>query len=638
MAHAERFPAAVLLLGRSLALSGDDAVVCSNLGNALGSLGRRSEAGKAYRRAAALAPSFCAPHFSLASLEADQDRKRARLLRAVACEATYVPALLALAQTDAPRARRLSTRHWMRRALALSPEDRFAHAVAANALLADRRPDLARIAALRARSVGGDIATIFFLLARAADDSNDLDDARRRYRQCLSSAPGHGPSLVGLGSLELGVGRPHVAVTSYGRAVAVSPADDIAAGNLLFASAFLEHPKPQAPTRSARRWAATRQASPASPPSAAAEPAKGLRIGYVSPEFLKHSFLFQLLPVLEHHDRSQFQVFAYGQAATHDDWTDRVRARVDVWRNLSGLDLDGQADAIQADGIDVLVNLTGYLAHHRALFLKRVAAAQVAYINHVAPTGLATIDARITDDWLEPAGAPFVDAGEQLVRMETGFSCLSPPSTAPEPGALPAASNGFVTFGVVNNLAKVSRRSLDAWTRILARLPTARIFIKAYGLSSAAARRALVADFERSGVDGGRVTLIGRIASDRDNLQTIAQADIALDPFPFNGGLSTGDALWMGVPVVSMAGSQLVGRLGLSLLHRAGFPDWAVSSVEDYVELAVALAADADRLATLRRGMRDSLQRSVLFDAASHTRELEGVYRDLWRRRTGQRR
>ncbi len=484
--------------------------------------------------------------------------------------------------------------------------------------------------------VGADVATALFLLARAAEELNELDDARRRFRQCMTSLPAHGPSLVGLGSLELGLGHPDAAVASYKRAVALSAADEIAAGNLLFASAFLDQPDPQAPTLLAHRWATAGGAPSARalPPPAIHRPGR-LRIGYVSPEFLKHSFLSQLLPVLERHDRTRFKVFAFGQAKTSDGWTDKVRERADAWRDLGGLALDAQADAIRSDGIDILVNLTGYLAHHRALFRRRVARVQLAYINHVAPSGLSTLDARITDKWLEPAEAPFVDAKERLVRMTTGFSCLSPPEGAPEPGELPASRNGYVTFGVANNLAKVSMSSLDAWARILIKLPRARIIIKAYGLSSAGARRDLIAAFGERGIGGERVTLIGRIAADRDNLHAIAAADIALDPFPFNGGLSTGDALWMGVPVISILGSQLVGRLGFSFLDRAGFPEWIAPSVDAYVELATALASDIEALAALRRSLRDRLSRSVLLDAAGHTRELEDVCESLWRERAG---
>lgn len=635
-AQAGSHGAAVRDLRRSLALSGEDAAVCNNLGNALVALGRREEASKAYRQAVALAPSFGAPQFGMAQQGIDRERHEARLLRTIACDAAYVPAYLSLAQASAAEGRGPRTWYWLRRAAALSPADSYAHAVIASALLDEGRLDASRTSSLRALIVGGDGATALFLLARAAEGLNDLDEARRRFRQCLASSPVHGASLVGLGSLELGLGRPDLAVASYEHAVAASAADEIAAGNLLFAAAFLDQPDPQAPVRLARRWAMAGGARTVQTPLLPVlRRPRRLRIGYVSPEFLKHSFLSQLLPVLEHHDRARYDVFAFGQAKTSDGWTDKVRERVDTWRTLGGLDLDAQADAIRSDGIDILVNLTGYLAHHRALFRRRMAPVQLAYINHIAPVGISSLDARITDKWLEPEQAPHVDADECLVRMTTGFSCLSPPEGAPDPGTLPASRNGYVTFGVVNNLAKVSRAALDAWSRILIGLPRSRIIIKAYGLSSACARRDLLDAFGERGIGGERVTLVGRIAADRDNLQAIAAADIALDPFPFNGGLSTGDALWMGVPVVSVLGSQLVGRLGFSFLDRAGFPEWIAPSVDAYVDLATTLASNVENLAVLRRRMRERLSRSVLFDAAGHTGELEDVCERLWRARAG---
>lgn len=623
-------------LHRSLALSHEDAAVHNNLGNALALLGRENEAILAYRKAAVLAPAYSEPHYGLAITGTGRRRNLATLLRTVVCDPGHIRALLSLAQIDTRRVDLSKAPYWLRRALSLSPENPFAHAIAANTWLAARRPDLARDAALRASGAGGELATLHNLLAQACEGMNDPDGARRRYRQCLTLDPSHAHGLVGSGSLELTLGHPARAALLFGRALARAPADDVAYGNLLFSSAFLEQPHSQAPTRLSHRWAAARATfvvSSHSNPSR--QQPKRLRIAYISPEFVKHSFLSQLLPVLECHDRNRFEVFAYGQAAARDASTDRVRERVDVWRPIAGLDLEAQAATVRADGIDVAVNLTGYLAHHRLLFARRIARVHIAYINHVAPTGLSSIDARITDSWLEPEGAPFVDVDEALIRMSTGFSCLSPPVGAPDPLAQPASSNGYVTFGVVNNLAKISWRSLDAWSRILARLPSARIVIKATGLSSKTSRDEIIGALGRSGVAADRVTLVGRIATDEDNLRLIGRMDIALDPFPFNGGLSTGDALWMGVPVVSLCGNQFVGRLGLSLLHRAGFPDWVTSTADAYVDRAVELASDIGKLGALRKEMRNRLRRSVLFDAIGHTRELERAYIGLWQALAG---
>jgi protein O-GlcNAc transferase len=294
-----------------------------------------------------------------------------------------------------------------------------------------------------------------------------------------------------------------------------------------------------------------------------------------------------------------------------------------------------QADLVRVDRIDVLVNLTGYLAQYRLLFARRVAPVQVAYINHVAPTGLRTIDARITDDWIEPADGGGGDPDERLVRMASGFSCFDPPSTTRDVGPLPALRTGRVTFGYLNNFAKVSPQALDAWSSILKAVPGSRLVVKSISMSDHVLVSRLLGEFGRRGIAADCVETIGRLADDDANLAAIEGIDIGLDPFPFNGGISTAETLWMGVPVISLAGQGLVARLGLSLLSRADLADLVATTTDEYCRLAVELAQDVGRLAELRGSMRQRLLRSRLFDASAHTRELEGVFRALWARWCG---
>ncbi len=631
--------AAVSCLRRSLALSRDDQAVLNNLGNALAALGRHAEAGVLYRKSIALLPSSGQPLFNSSILESEPTLRVVRLLRSVSCDATYVPALAALAASLSRSGGVAAAHQWARRATATGPQDAIAHLAFSDHLFSIGHAETALLWATRALTTSGDPAAALVRLGMTSERLGALDDAGCYFRRTLAMAPESSLGHSHLGSLLLAFGFPGEAVTRYRRASAIEgPASEME-GNRLFAMAFLTQADPQALARENRRWAdrAFPEARNAPRLVRPRTTAGRLRIGYVSHEFVKHASLLHLLPMLDNHDRSRFEIFGYAQMTRSDSSTDEVRRRCDQWRSIGHLPLAAQAAAIGEDGVDVLVNLTGYIATQRALFARRIAPVQIAYMNHVSTTGLPTIDGRITDSWLEPVGASFLDREEQLYRLKSGYVCYAPPD-APPVNELPATRQSFVTFGVFNNLAKASDAAVAVWSRILHRVPRSRIIIKGPGLSAGFARSRIQTAFHRHGIESRRIDLVGRIDSDVGNLSTIAQADIALDPYPFNGGMNTVETLWMGVPVVSLAGPSLVHRIGLTFLTRAGFPEWVAHSEDAYVDVAAALAADIGGLTKLRRGMRDRLRQSILFDAASHTRELEGVYVDMWNERTGQRR
>jgi tetratricopeptide (TPR) repeat protein len=618
------------LLVRASGLEPFDAAVLSNLGNVLVALGLGVDADRCYRRAAALAPDSGTVHFNLAALAPTSRQKASRYAAALACDPTSSAAMTGLAIVlDTLPGR--SGRAWGRRAAVLWPAEPSTHLVISDHRLLRGDAPAAQAAAMRATALMMDPAPALFRLALAADRLRDLDAAGRDCRRSLALAPSLGEAHSLLGSLEFGMGYPAIAVAAYGRAAAIAP-DESAQGNGLFALTFLAHDDPQAVVRANRRWGHGHRIDAADAPTRSLPPGGRLRVGYVSPEFTKHGFLSHLLPMLAHHDRSRFELFGYSQTPRSDEWTARVQQHFDRWRDIASLPLDRQAHAIRNDGIDILINLTSYLAHQRLLFARRMAPLQLAYGNFVSTTGLPTIDARITDQWLDPEHAPFLDHAERLVRLRTGYLSYAPPAS-PEIAPPPSLSAAFVTYGVFNNIAKASDAALAVWATILSRTNSARILLKGAGLDACRARDRILAAFAARGIGASRVELVGHVDADSDNLATIARADIALDPFPFNGGMSTLDTLWMGVPVVSLQGPSLVHRIGLTHLVRAGFADWVTDSAERYVDLAVALAAHPARLAELRRSMRERLRRSILFDAAAHTREVEAAYSALWAER-----
>jgi predicted O-linked N-acetylglucosamine transferase (SPINDLY family) len=447
-------------------------------------------------------------------------------------------------------------------------------------------------------------------------------------------APARAGIYSNLGTALQAQGRMAEALQCFDRALVIDPDHEEAWSNRLFAIAFLPGFDDEAQYRANRAWAARVEdrAAPLPPPANDRAPDRRLRLGYVSPDLREHVLLRAFEGVIANHDRAAFELFCYADVARPDDKTRAVAARADGWRNLHGLDDDARAQLIRADGIDILICLSGYLARDRRLFARRVAPVQVAYANHIATTGLSTIDYRVTDPWLDPPGRTETWNSETLARLNTGYLCFTPETEAPDVTPLPALAAGHVTFGSFNNLAKLTPAVLDLWARILIIVPGSRLLLKAGGFSEPAVATRYRDALGARGVTPDRVDLIGWVASKAENNALFGRADIALDPFPFNGGVTTQSALWMGLPVVSLAAPSLVGRLSRCMLARLDLDHLVAEDADGYCRIAQALAGDLDGLAGLRRGMRARFQASAIFDHAGHTRELEAAYRNMWHR------
>jgi predicted O-linked N-acetylglucosamine transferase (SPINDLY family) len=374
--------------------------------------------------------------------------------------------------------------------------------------------------------------------------------------RALRIAPDDAESANALAVALQAQGRIAEASDAFRRALVLSPVDAEILGNWIFFLNYCPGVDDAAHGRANRRWAMTleRPGSLARPmPRPALPQRRRLRLGYISPEFRFHGFLTQFQPVLAHHDRSRFEIFCYADVARPDAQTAELKRLAEHWIDIHGLDEDAQARRVAGDRLDLLVMLTGWLPRHRSLFGRRLAPLQITYLNHLTTTGLRTMDWRVTDDRIDPPDLrtePY--NSERLVRLLGGFVCFTPPRHAPDPGPAPLLKNGYVTFGSFNYIAKVHDGVIDVWAEILRALPTARFLLKALNLSDpdvAARYRRL---FAARGVDPARVEIVGMVPSPADNLATVARADIALDPFPFNGGISTCEVLWMGLPLVCL--------------------------------------------------------------------------------------
>jgi predicted O-linked N-acetylglucosamine transferase (SPINDLY family) len=358
-----------------------------------------------------------------------------------------------------------------------------------------------------------------------------------------------------------------------------------------------------------------------------------LRIGYVSPDFRMHPVSYFIESVLMAHDRSKFEVTCYAELAHDPDVvTERLKNQADRWCDTTRMSDDELAACVRADQIDILVDLAGHTGHNRLLvFARKPAPVQVSWIGYPATTGLDTIDWRLTDAIADPPGLTEKFHTEKLWRLPGPFLCFSPQADAPAVSEPPYKRNGFVSFGCFNNGSKIRDPVLAVWARVIKGLSGSRIVVKNRTLSDAVFRKELRDRFRAAGGDPAALVLHGFEPTPTAHLALYAEVDIALDTFPYNGTTTTCEALWMGVPVVTLAGDSHVSRVGVSLLTNAGLGDLVAHTEDEYVSILMTLAGDHERREKLRRSLRDQMLNSPIGDAPLFTRHLEGAYRAMWR-------
>ncbi|MFN0131973.1 MAG: tetratricopeptide repeat protein [Phycisphaerales bacterium] len=366
------------------------------------------------------------------------------------------------------------------------------------------------------------------------------------------------------------------------------------------------------------------------PPAAKRAEKRPLRVGYLSPDFRRHAVACFVAGVVERHDRSRVLAHVYHTGGPVDEVTERVRKGVPTFRLMYQASDEALRDEIKSDGIDILVELSGHSSQHRLTALsRRLAPVQVTYVGYPATTGVSAIDWRIVDSLTDPPGAEVLCA-ERLMRLPTCFLCYEPMAAMPEPSPPPSATGGPITFGSFNNPAKVSESTVSLWASLLRRLPGSRLLLKGRWLGELLASARMRRRFEAAGVEPGRVECLSEVRDATSHLELYSRIDIALDPLPYNGTTTTCEALWMGVPVVSLVGRVHAGRVGLSLLTAAGLGEWAADSPDRYIDIASELASDRERLAALRRTLRGRVAASALCDAATRAREMEDAYERMW--------
>jgi predicted O-linked N-acetylglucosamine transferase (SPINDLY family) len=465
-------------------------------------------------------------------------------------------------------------------------------------------------------------------------DADRFQEAADRFRTALAIDPNLAEAENGLASALRDLGHVDAAIEAARRALRLRPDDRDVHSQLLFTLLHSPEIAPQQVFEEHREWARRHAAglrSVSETHSNSREPGRRLRIGYVSGDFRHHSIAQFFEPVLARHDFSALDIFCYSNLAHADETTERLRSSAAHWREIAPLDDESVAELIRSDEIDILVDLSGHTRYNRLLvFARRPAPVQATWLGYMNTTGLDTIDYRITDARASPEGPLDALHSERLVRLPDSQWCYQPPPGCPEVTIPPAVREGKpVTFGAFSSLAKIGPRVIALWCKLLERLPDARLLIVGLGLESI--REEYLSRFTARGIAPGRIELRA-FQSFLDYLAMHADADAILDTFPYTGGTTTCHALWMGVPVVSLAGESAPSRGGASLLGTIGLEELVADTPEQYLDKACSLAGDLGRLSTLREGMRARMSASPLMDTARFTRHLEQAYRSMWHR------
>jgi predicted O-linked N-acetylglucosamine transferase (SPINDLY family) len=605
---------------------------------ALHEAGRLTEAEAWYKRILVVAPDYaeCRHRLGAVALQTGRPEQAVALVnQAIACddrEPVYFNTLgnawLAWGRLDQAAAS-------YRQALELKPDYAGARHNLGNVLQAQGRSAAAVVAFERVLAIWPDHAETLNNLGAALLDLGRFDEAVARVRQALAIKPDLVEALNTLGKGLQELGQLDQAVTEYRRALRHQPECTEAHSNLLMTLNYLPEFPAARLTAEHRAFGVRldRMARGAKlPHRQSRDPERRLKIGYVSGDFRDHVVGHFVLPLLEAHDRSQVVLYGYSNTARPDAITVTLRAQMAVWRETVGIDTEALAAQIHADEIDILVDLAGHSAFNRLpVFARKPAPLQMTWLGYPATTGLSAMDYRLVDIVTDPVGSADPLSCEALIRLGPSFLCYRASQT-PDVKPPPVLRQGFITFGSFNNLNKINTKVIEQWAALLHRLPSARLLVKSRQLSCPSVQHALWAAFAGHGIGAERIVSQGWMADTASHLETYHHMDIALDPFPYNGTTTTCEALWMGVPVVTVRGDRHAARVGASLLESLGLGALVAESPAASLEIAAALALNPERLTSLRAELRDRVAAAPLSDAPGLARRVESAYRQAWRR------
>ena len=474
-------------------------------------------------------------------------------------------------------------------------------------------------------------ANLGFMYAHIGELSEALDS----YQKSIQCNPDNAVAHNNLGNLFKDRCEHDKAIWHYEKALTIQPDYADAHSNLLLCINYLTEVSPSEIFEAHKKWQEQQAPDLAGKIQSYANDLstdRRLRIGYISPDFRDHSVARFLEPVLIKHDKNKFEIYAYSNVKIEDRTTARFRRLTNHWRDISTSDTEAAVTQIRDDMIDILVDLAGHTANNSMpVLVRKPAPVQVTYLGYPATTGLSTMDYRLTDAAADPPGLTDEYYTERLIRLPHGFLCYQPSAETLAINDLPSQTAGFVTFACFNNQAKINNTLIKLWQKILAELPGARLLLKSHQLSDLSIRTSVQKRLADMGITLDRVEMVGWLESFSQHMDIYNKTDIALDTYPYNGTTTTCEALWMGIPVITLAGKSHHSRVGTSILTSAGITEFITETPDDYVDIAVNLARDTAKLARIRHTLRERISESPLTDAGQFTLDLENAYEQMWK-------
>jgi len=600
----DRHEAAIAAYRQAIALKPDFAEAHMALGGALEALGEDEAAISTYRRALEIKPDYAEAHHRLVKILLQLDR----LDEVAACYRQ----MLEFDRSNVELLNNLG--------LILNDLGNLQEAAACFRSAVQLNPDLV--------SGHGNLGNVLLGLHLYVD-------AMASYRRVLEIDPDNADAHNNLGNVFKEIGQLEAAEASYRNALTSNPDSALARSNLLLVKNYLADQPVEQLLGEARQFGERVMRQAPSPLAFMNRPdvSKCLRVGFVSADLRSHPvgfFLDSVLAALATEAAGRLELFAYSNSRVNDPVTDRIKRHFDGWYSAVEQSDEFLARRIRDDGIDILIDLSGHTGNNRLpVFAWKPAPVQASWLGYCATTGVSEVDYYIADAIALPH-AHERQFTETILRLPECYLCLSKPAYEIPISISPAFTTGRVTFGSFNNLTKMNAETVHLWARVLKAVPESRLFLKSRQLGDEGVLKTTLARYADHGVGPNRLILEGHIDERGGHLAAYNRVDIALDPSPYNGVTTTAEALWMGVPVLTLAGDRFLARQGMSLLMNAGLPGWIADSPDDYVSRAVSHATDLPRLALLRAGMRKQVRASPIFDAPRFAKNFEVGLRSIW--------
>ena len=586
---------------KSVQLNPLDADAHSNLGVILKKLGRLKDAEVSYRKAITLMPDHAKAYNNLGNTLREQ-------MKLTEAEVNF------------------------REAIALNLDFTEAHNNLGNTLKELGRLKEAEASFRQAIVLKPDLAETHNNLGVLLKELGRLKEAEASFRQTITLKPDYAEAHNNFGILLQELGRLNEALASYDKAIELKVDFSEAYSNKNLCLNYSSLSSPLFIYKQHLKFEKQFGGLKVEPTLRALSMknfGERLRIGYISADFRKHSVAYFFEPLLQHHNGYVVETFCYYNNTVVDATTKRLMNTCDHWRSIFGIADSEVADLIKSDQIDILVDLSGHTGKNRLLvFTQKPAPIQITWLGYPNTTGLSSIDYRFTDIIADPIGEADKLHSETLLRLPNGFQCFQGNEKVFGRLELPQKSQGYITFGSFNNLSKITPHVIKAWSKILHLVPKSRLLLKSLQLNQN--KGYYLELFNKEGLPEDRIKLYGELTSIGDHLDLYNLIDIALDPFPFNGATTTCEALWMGVPVITLLGDRHVGRVGASIMTNVGLTDFIAQDIDSYIKLAVEMAANTNYLNEIRKTLRDRMQKAPLCNAPSFASDVETVYQDIW--------